>query len=112
MTIVLRYVTKKSIVMERFIGIIHVNDKSAQSLKEAICSLLMSYSLSPSKIREQGYNGDTNMEREINDLKTLILQDNLLAYFFSQPLHLTLVSVTKTPHDVDDLASLVCSLWC
>ncbi|XP_060186321.1 uncharacterized protein LOC132615726 [Lycium barbarum] len=107
MTIVLRYVAKKGIVMERFIGIINVTDKSAQSLKETIDSLLMSYSLSPSNIRGQGYNGDTNMEREINnDLKTLILQDNQSSHCthcFAQPLHLTLVAaaVAKRECGVD-----------
>lgn len=90
MTIVLRYVAKKGIVMERFVGVIHINDKSAQSSKETIDSSLMSYSLSPSKICAQGYNGDANMEKEINDLKTQILQDNMSAYCthcFAQPLH-------------------------
>ncbi|XP_059301905.1 uncharacterized protein LOC132053822 [Lycium ferocissimum] len=107
MTIVLRYVAKKGIVIERFIGIINVTDKSAQSLKETIDSLLMSYSLSPSKTRGQGYNGDTNMEREINnDLKTLILQDNRSSHCthcFAQPLHLTLVAaaVAKRECGVD-----------
>ncbi|KAH0665971.1 hypothetical protein KY285_027177 [Solanum tuberosum] len=110
MTIVLRYVSQKGILMERFIGVVHVNDNSAQSLKETIDSLITSYSLSPSKIRAQGYNGDANMESEINDLKTLILQDNLSAYcthHFAQPLHLTLVSVAKRQRDVDDFFGML-----
>ncbi|XP_049410428.1 uncharacterized protein LOC125873565 [Solanum stenotomum] len=86
------------------------DDNSAQSLKETIDSLITSYSLSPSKIRAQGYNGDANMESEINDLKTLILQDNLSAYcthHFAQPLHLTLVSVAKRQRDVDDFFGML-----
>ncbi|XP_055830994.1 uncharacterized protein LOC129900037 [Solanum dulcamara] len=110
MTIVLCCVTKKGILMERFVGVIHINDKSAQSSKETIDSLLMSYSMSPSKIRAQGYNGDANMEKEINDLKTQILQDNMSAYCthcFAQPLHLTLVSVAKRQRDVDDFFGML-----
>lgn len=102
-TIVLRCVDKKGILMERFIGIIQVIDQSAQSMKEKVDSLLMGYSLSISKMRAQGYNGDTNMQREINGLKTLILQDNPSAnctHCFSQPLHFTFVTVAKRQCDV------------
>uniref|UniRef100_A0A1U7VM88 Uncharacterized protein LOC104219995 n=1 Tax=Nicotiana sylvestris TaxID=4096 RepID=A0A1U7VM88_NICSY len=54
-------------------------------------------------MRAQGYNGDTNMQREINGLKTLILQDNPSAnctHCFAQPLHFTLVTVAKRQCDV------------
>lgn len=54
-------------------------------------------------MRAQGYNGDTNMQREINGLKTLILQDNPSAnctHCFSQPLHFTFVTVAKRQCDV------------
>nr|XP_016444386.1 PREDICTED: zinc finger MYM-type protein 1-like [Nicotiana tabacum] len=57
MALVLRYVDKKGQVNEPFIGLVRVHDTSAKSLKEAILSLLMKHSLSPSKIRGQGYDG-------------------------------------------------------
>ncbi|XP_047266978.1 uncharacterized protein LOC124897726 [Capsicum annuum] len=57
MTLVLRYVDKKGEVIERFVGVIHVSDASAQSLKKSVCSFLSDHSLSTSQIRGQGYDG-------------------------------------------------------
>ncbi|KAG5613316.1 hypothetical protein H5410_024597 [Solanum commersonii] len=75
MALILRYVNKSGMVIERFLGIVHVNDTSSQSLKKAIYSLLLDHSLCTSKIRGQGYDGASNMQGEINGLKSLILQD-------------------------------------
>ncbi|XP_070029585.1 uncharacterized protein [Nicotiana sylvestris] len=72
MALVLRYVDKKGQVNEPFIGLVRVHDTSTKSLKEAILSLLMKHSLSPSKIRGQGYDGASNMQRKMNGLKALI----------------------------------------
>ncbi|XP_016561742.2 uncharacterized protein LOC107860780 [Capsicum annuum] len=66
MALVLRYVDKNGEVVERFIGLVHVSDTSACSLKKEIYSLLSDHSLSPSKIRGQGYDGASNMKGEIN----------------------------------------------
>ncbi|XP_015164318.1 zinc finger MYM-type protein 1-like [Solanum tuberosum] len=57
MALILRYVNKSGMVIERFLGIVHVNDTSSQSLKKAIYSLLLDHSLCTSKIRGQGYDG-------------------------------------------------------
>ncbi|XP_057803474.1 uncharacterized protein LOC131018783 [Salvia miltiorrhiza] len=65
-------------------------------------SLLVEHSLSPSKIRGQGYDGATNMKGEINGLKTLIMQDTPSAYYvhcFANQLQLTLVAVAKNNND-------------
>ena len=52
LALVLRFVNRESgSVVERFLGIVHVDDTSALSLKDAILSLLMEHSLSPSMIR-------------------------------------------------------------
>ncbi|XP_019223336.1 PREDICTED: uncharacterized protein LOC109205114 [Nicotiana attenuata] len=59
MALALRYVDKKGQVNEPFISLVRVSDTSAKSLKEAVLSLLMKHSLSPSKIRGQGYDGAT-----------------------------------------------------
>lgn len=45
MALILRYVNKSGMVIERFLGIVHVNDTSSQSLKKAIYSLLLDHSL-------------------------------------------------------------------
>ncbi|XP_060190744.1 uncharacterized protein LOC132620031 [Lycium barbarum] len=98
MALVLRYVNKEGKIIERFLGLVHVKDTSAKSLKEAIYSLLLDHSLSRSQIRGQGYDGASNMQGEINGLKTLILKDNSSAYCvhcFAHQLQLTLVAVAK-----------------
>ncbi|XP_075091672.1 uncharacterized protein LOC107770668 [Nicotiana tabacum] len=78
MTLVLRYVDKKGQVNEPFIDLVRISDTSAKSLKEAVLSLLMKHSLSPSKIRGQGYDGASNMQGKMNGLKALILQGVLI----------------------------------
>ncbi|XP_057250134.1 uncharacterized protein LOC125496782 [Beta vulgaris subsp. vulgaris] len=98
----LRYVNKKGSVCERFFGIVHVEDTSAMSLKKAIESLLIDYSLSLSKVRGQGYDGASNMRGEINGLKTLIMNETPSAYYvhcFAHQLQLTLVAVAKDNGD-------------
>ncbi|XP_070023378.1 uncharacterized protein [Nicotiana sylvestris] len=93
MALILRYVNKEGKVIERFLSIVHVKDTSAKSLKEAICSLLLEHLLSKSQIRGQGYDGASNMQGEINGLKTLIMNDTPSAYCiycFAHQLQLTL----------------------
>ncbi|XP_009623813.1 uncharacterized protein LOC107796554 [Nicotiana tabacum] len=48
MALVLHYVDKNGELVERFVGLVHVSNTSACSLKEAIYSLLLDHSLSPS----------------------------------------------------------------
>ncbi|XP_009789632.1 uncharacterized protein [Nicotiana sylvestris] len=98
MALALRYVDKKGQVNEPFISLVRVSDISAKSLKEAILSLLIKHSLSPSKIRGQGYDGASNMQGKMNGLKALILQETPSAYSvhcFAHQLQLTLVAVAK-----------------
>ncbi|KAH0752155.1 hypothetical protein KY285_005303 [Solanum tuberosum] len=105
MALILRYVNKSGMVIERFLGIVHVNDTSSQSLKKAIYSLLLDHSLCTSKIRGQGYDGASNMQGEINGLKSLILQDTSSAYSihcFAHQLQLALVGLSKKNSDVDN----------
>ncbi|XP_060202957.1 uncharacterized protein LOC132631399 [Lycium barbarum] len=105
MALVLRYVDKNGEVVERFIGLVHVSDTSACSLKKEIYSLLSNHSLSPSKIRGQGYDGASNMRGEINGLKTLIMKDSPSAYYihcFAHQLQLTLAAIAKKHGDVED----------
>ena len=78
MAVVLRYVTG-GIVKERFVGLVHVKETSALSLKSAIDSLLCEFGLSLTKIRGQGYDGASNMSGQFNGLKSIIMRENTSA---------------------------------
>ena len=52
---------KKGIIIEWFLGIVHVASTTALSLKYAVESLLCEHNLSLSKLRGQGYDGASNM---------------------------------------------------
>ncbi|XP_028101773.1 zinc finger MYM-type protein 1-like [Camellia sinensis] len=62
MAVVLRYVDKRGIITERFLGLIHVADTTVLSLKAAIESMFSKLGLSLSRIRGQGYDGTSNMQ--------------------------------------------------
>ncbi|XP_042423505.1 uncharacterized protein LOC122011146 [Zingiber officinale] len=81
MTVALRFVDERGNIVERFLGIIHVSNTTALSLKTAIDSLLCQYGLSISNLRGQGYNGASNMRGEPNGLKSLIMMENKFAYY-------------------------------
>ena len=99
MAFVLYYLEKKKlIIIERFLSIVHVASTIILSLKYAIECLLCERNLSLSKLRGQGYDEASNMQGNINGLKTLILKENKLALYvhcFSHQLRLTLVAVVK-----------------
>ncbi|PKA66435.1 hypothetical protein AXF42_Ash007133 [Apostasia shenzhenica] len=98
MAMALRFVNKEGKIVERFLGIVHVNETSSLSLMISMESLLIKYGLSISGIRGQGYDGASNMRGEFNGLKSLILSENLSAFYvhyFAHQLQLTLVAVAK-----------------
>ncbi|KAL6538095.1 hypothetical protein OROGR_012083 [Orobanche gracilis] len=61
MSVVLRFVNKDGLIIERFFGLVHVRDTMAQTLKDGIYSLLSHYNLDVKSIRGQGYDGADNM---------------------------------------------------
>ena len=94
----LRYVNKNGEPVERFLGLVHVEDTTSLTLKQAIQSLLIKYQLPLSKIRGQGYDGASNMKGHVNGLKKLIMEESPSAYYvhcFAHQLQLTLVAVAK-----------------
>ena len=96
-------------MIERFIGVEHVANTTALSLKDAIDMLLSRHGLSVSRLRGQGYDGASNMRREFNGLKTLILKENPCAYYvhcFAHQLQLTLVVVAKKHIKIASLFTL------
>ncbi|CAN1169887.1 Zinc finger MYM-type protein 1 [Linum perenne] len=87
-----------------FLGVCHVSDTKAISLKKAIESMLVKHGLSISKVRGQGYDGASNMKGELNGLKTLILEESPSAYYihcFAHRLQLALVAVAQNHDDVN-----------
>ncbi|XP_039822632.1 zinc finger MYM-type protein 1-like [Panicum virgatum] len=92
----IHYVDKKGRVVERFLGIVHVENTTSLTLKNAIEKLLMDHSLSLSRIRGQGYDGASNMKGALNGLKKLIMD---YVHCFAHQLQLTLVAVAKENQD-------------
>ena len=98
MVLVLRCVNKQKIIIEWFLGIALVASMTALSLKYAVESLLCEHNLSLSNLHGQGYDGASNMQGDINGLKTLILKDNKLAFYvhcFFHQLQLTIITIAK-----------------
>ncbi|XP_075665509.1 uncharacterized protein LOC142635194 [Castanea sativa] len=62
MALVLLYVNKQGIIIERFLGIVHVASTTTLSLKCAIEGLLCEHNLSLSRLHGQGYDGASNMQ--------------------------------------------------
>jgi len=114
LAIVLRYIDKRGHVIEHFLGITHVSNTTAAVLKKTIKSVLNKHHLNISRLRWQGYDGASNMRGELNGLKTLILNENLSAYYvhcFPHQLQLTLVAVAKNHIQIATFFSLVNSVY-
>ncbi|XP_022852318.1 uncharacterized protein LOC111373947 [Olea europaea var. sylvestris] len=110
MAVVLRFVDKSGKVKERLLGISHVTDTCAQSLKDAIDAMLSTYRLSISSLRSQGYDRASNMSGEFNGLKALILRENPYAIYihcFAHQLQLAVVTVARTDHMLGDFFNML-----
>nr|XP_034886744.1 zinc finger MYM-type protein 1-like [Populus alba] len=113
MAVVIRYVDNNGHIIECFLGIKHVSDTTASSLKAVIEALFSKHGLSISRLRGQGYDGASNMRGEFNGLKALILNNNPSAYYvhcFAHRLQLTLVAITKKHNEVGDVFNFISSI--
>ena len=113
MAVVLRYVDKYGHVIERFLGILHVNDTSATTLKATIDSMFATHELSISKLRGQGYDGASNMRGQFNGLKALILNENKSAFYvhcFAHQLQLALIAVAKNHPKMDVVFTVIANI--
>ncbi|XP_021631800.2 zinc finger MYM-type protein 1-like [Manihot esculenta] len=105
MSLVLRFINDKGMVLECFLGLVHVNETSAKVLKNAIDSFFAKHDLSLAKLRGQGYDGAANMSGEFNGLKTLILKENKNAHYihcFAHQLQLVIVTASHESESVGD----------
>ncbi|XP_076950753.1 uncharacterized protein LOC143623810 [Bidens hawaiensis] len=98
MAVVLRYIDDGGEVIERFIGVVHVTDTCASSLKAAIDNFFAKYGLTMSRVRGQRYDGASNMRGELNGLKEKILAENKYAFYihcFADQLQLVVVATSS-----------------
>ncbi|KAL6552561.1 hypothetical protein OROHE_007925 [Orobanche hederae] len=110
MAVVVRYVNSAGFVMERFLGIIHIKETSANSLKEALQNILSLHRLSLSSVLGQGYDGASNMRGRYGELRTLIQNENPCAYYvhcFAHQLQLALVACAKSHTGVSGFFGMV-----
>jgi len=100
-----RFVNDEGKVMERFLGLQHVESCTAIALKEALVRMLSSRKLSISMLRGQGYDGASNMRGEFNGVQKLIRDENPYAFYvhcFAHQLQLVVVSVSTSSADIAD----------
>ena len=96
--VVVRYVDMQGCVIERFLAIEHVTYTTTQSLKGTVETIFSRHGLSLTRLRGQGYDGASNMQVELNGLKTLIMNANPTAFYvhcFAHQLQSTLIAVAK-----------------
>jgi hypothetical protein len=97
-------------VVERFLGLKHVEDTTSNSLKKSLLQMLAKYGLSVGKLRGQGYDGASNMRGEFNGLQKQIRDENSHAFYvhsFAHQLQLVIVSVTSSCSSFDDFFNYV-----
>ncbi|XP_022875777.1 zinc finger MYM-type protein 1-like [Olea europaea var. sylvestris] len=97
MAVVLRFVDKSGQANECFLGMSHVTDTCAQSLKDAIDAMFSTHGLSISNLRGQDYDRASNMSGEFNGLKHLILRENphaMYVHCFAHQLQLAIVGAS------------------
>jgi hypothetical protein len=81
LVVCLRYVDKKGRVVERFLGVVRVENRKPSTIKAAIESLLRDHSLSWSRVRGQGYDGAGNMRAHVKGLKKIIMDESSSAHY-------------------------------
>ncbi|KAJ1298816.1 hypothetical protein BS78_01G482600 [Paspalum vaginatum] len=72
MAVILRFVNDEGNVLERFLGLQHIERCTAIALKEALVSMISSHKLSISMLRGQGYDGASNMRDFFNYVPLIV----------------------------------------
>jgi hypothetical protein len=100
-----RFVNNKGMIVERFLGLKHVEDTTSNALKKALLQMLGLNGLSISKLRRQGYDGASNMRGEFNGLQKQIRDENPHVFYvhcFAHQLQLVIISVTSCCSSFND----------
>ncbi|XP_077215545.1 uncharacterized protein LOC143850136 [Tasmannia lanceolata] len=98
MALILVFVNKDGFIRKRCFDLVHVRDTTALTLKKEICAVLSRHNLNIQNIRDQGYDGASNMRGEWNGLKALFLKDCPYAYYvhcLAHQLQLALIGASR-----------------
>lgn len=98
LAVCLRYVGLKGMVVERFLGIVGVEDTTSLTVKTTIENLLVAHSLKFSMVRGLGYDGASCMKSYANGLKKLIVDESPSVYYvhsFGHQLESNIVALAK-----------------
>ncbi|KAK3138648.1 hypothetical protein QOZ80_5AG0371600 [Eleusine coracana subsp. coracana] len=110
MAVIVRFVNDKGMVIERFLGLKHVENTTSIALKKALLNMLSAYGLPIARLCGQGYDGASNMRGEFNGLQKQICDENPYAFYvhcFAHQLQLVIVSVTSSCSSFDDFFNYV-----
>ncbi|CAD6205086.1 unnamed protein product [Miscanthus lutarioriparius] len=110
MAVILRFVNDEGKVVERFLGLQHVESCTTIALKDSLVGMLSSHNLSISMLRGQGYDGASNMRGEFNGVQKLIRDENPYAFYvhcFAHQLQLVVVAVSTSSADIADFFNYV-----
>uniref|UniRef100_A0A452YHH9 DUF4371 domain-containing protein n=1 Tax=Aegilops tauschii subsp. strangulata TaxID=200361 RepID=A0A452YHH9_AEGTS len=100
----LRYVGTKGMAVERFLGIVGVEDTTPLTIKTAIQNLLTAHSLSFSRVRGLGYDGACAMKGYHNALKKIIVDESPSAYYvhcFAHQLQIRMLGVAQAEYIIE-----------
>ncbi|KAJ1279796.1 hypothetical protein BS78_04G182900 [Paspalum vaginatum] len=97
-------------VIERLLGIKHVKETTSEALKMAVVQVTSAHGLTIAQLREQGYDGASNMRGEFNGVQKLIHDENPYAFYihcFAHQLQLVVVSVSRCCSSMEDFFDYV-----
>ncbi|XP_050379455.1 uncharacterized protein LOC126796766 [Argentina anserina] len=101
MTIILRFVYFQGFVRERFFHVVSVSDTGAATLKNKIDKVFTKYNLRVENLRDQRYDGASNMCGQWNGLQALFLQECPYAYYVHCFAHRLQIALNTSATDGD-----------
>lgn len=90
-------------MLECFLDVSHVRDTTSSTFHYEICSILSHHNLNIQNVRDQGYDGASNIHGEWNGLQTLILHECPYAYYVHCLAHKLLLAFVASTNEVVDV---------